>query len=828
MDKRESETYIVPSLVDGLSTTQNFEKSLFYGAPVRPVSAQAKNDQNRLLDRLQPLSVNWGSPPTTVSQTVSQSHSPVTMTTSNQAATQESEQSEMERQLLALTQQFSIELTPDQIEKVKRRQSGTPSPTTNNTTMFHSPVRTSPDVIAPTAPPPQPPQSLAARNGEFSNAWNSFLLTPTKDTEQQQQQQNLFPSAHGDFSPPTFPPSTFTTTTPPPPATITAPKSLPECKSSSFDQGLLKKTIAKPKSQQQQSTWDSGYFGQIGRSQLGLESISSNINMSSHNPFERAKSLDYGLFDIEKNMSGLPEGFKKKVESLLRADADDEHDHMGQVTERKRHYAQILRISGSADLESTSETPLADHLQQHQPTNQQSKPSYAQIAPKTAASMLYAAKAQAQATVESHESRPSSTQSIGAQSTTAGGGGASGGSASHRNSIDATVVQGHELLHPEETQLLPEQLNSNYQFARVCNECHQQNRVGFDGFNYKPPTPNHQCGKTILCARPKGRETWSRVRSIPRHIDYRGPFLLCRHITQGEACPYAEACTFCYNREEEEIWTWERRGLFNRQRLFVEVIKDPLAHYMKQYGHHFWRSCKSCVDEGIYEKCACHDSQLYHIEPGAKPILVRECPDEKTMELCRYSSTNRCNRGIECFFAHSMIELDAWKMYTINEIESDDIIDKSREVAKEVEKEAEKEWVSNGGAGIEQAAVAQSFALKHRWICAICSKNGQQVARRGKTQYCAAGRNAHAWRDPILLCFVERWNIVRDLQAVFAKTTVGLPQTFVVCKNIRDKNKCDYGDVCQFSHSEEECKVWNYMKENNVKSLKQLYTKLMK
>ena len=67
--------------------------------------------------------------------------------------------------------------------------------------------------------------------------------------------------------------------------------------------------------------------------------------------------------------------------------------------------------------------------------------------------MLYAAKAQAQATVESHESRPSSTQSIGAQSTTAGGGGASGGSASHRNSIDATVVQGHELLHPEETQV---------------------------------------------------------------------------------------------------------------------------------------------------------------------------------------------------------------------------------------------------------------------------------------------------------------------------------------------------------------------------------------
>ena len=41
---------------------------------------------------------------------------------------------------------------------------------------------------------------------------------------------------------------------------------------------------------------------------------------------------------------------------------------------------------------------------------------------------------------------------------------------------------------------------------------------------------------------------------------------LADHIIQGEACPYGEACTFCYNKEEEEIWTWERRGLFNRNR----------------------------------------------------------------------------------------------------------------------------------------------------------------------------------------------------------------------------------------------------------------------
>ena len=44
--------------------------------------------------------------------------------------------------------------------------------------------------------------------------------------------------------------------------------------------------------------------------------------------------------------------------------------------------------------------------------------------------------------------------------------------------------------------------------------------------------------------------------------------------------------------------------------------------------------------------------QLYHIEPGLRPVLIRDTPEEKTMELCRYSSTNRCNRGLECYFAH--------------------------------------------------------------------------------------------------------------------------------------------------------------------------------
>ena len=74
---------------------------------------------------------------------------------------------------------------------------------------------------------------------------------------------------------------------------------------------------------------------------------------------------------------------------------------------------------------------------------------------------------------------------------------------------------------------------------------------------------------------------------------------------QGEACPYGEACTFCYNKEEEEIWTWERRGLFNRNRLFVEIIKDPINHYLKQYNYYFYKLCKTCIDEQKYDQINC-------------------------------------------------------------------------------------------------------------------------------------------------------------------------------------------------------------------------------
>ena len=57
--------------------------------------------------------------------------------------------------------------------------------------------------------------------------------------------------------------------------------------------------------------------------------LTPQVDDVSLGPFERAKSLDYGLNCKSAepdhfNLKGLPEDFKKKVELLLRADHEDE------------------------------------------------------------------------------------------------------------------------------------------------------------------------------------------------------------------------------------------------------------------------------------------------------------------------------------------------------------------------------------------------------------------------------------------------------------------------------------------------------------------------
>jgi hypothetical protein len=367
-----------------------------------------------------------------------------------------------------------------------------------------------------------------------------------------------------------------------------------------------------------------------GRSVLGLDLLEPGNSFGLD--FSRTNGTDHPVTSPEHFLlkqdslgisSSLDPEFKKKVEDLLRNDHDDELDLFPEIAQ-----AKIEESGKSRFIELYGMNNGLDHLDS---ISRMGTTSNVEIAPKTAAAILAATPSVRTEPTEA----PNRTDPNPAQ-----------------ESVDLTSGKliGHELIKPEQTGILPEQLQQSYKFARVCASCFIQRRVGFDGFNFTPP-PGHQCSKNILVVRSTDSDTWCRVRNMPRHIDYRGPFLLCRHISQGEACPYADACTFCYNEEEQDIWAWERRGLFNRTRLFTETVVDPIAHFLRQYPGQFFMAGLAHIDDP--NACNCNEKNLYYLgAPGLRPVIIRDTPDEKTMELCRYSSTNRCNRGNQCYFAH--------------------------------------------------------------------------------------------------------------------------------------------------------------------------------
>ncbi|CAG5098777.1 Oidioi.mRNA.OKI2018_I69.XSR.g15966.t2.cds [Oikopleura dioica] len=553
------------------------------------------------------------------------------------------------------------------------------------------------------------------------------------------------------------------------------------------------------------SSWDSGTSSSIGspNSNRPVKPIGPMSNRPAGSGFPSPGSIgqdrpkqkhdqwglnmaDEGSTEDLSNVNFIGDNLRRRVESLLASDDPDELDFTEDIKDAKKRLSEQkwnIENYGAARESPPSTTPPYHHPPP----------------PKTLKDVI-ASNNTASSEKPSPAIKADSREKIAA--TVA--------ELSRRDSSDH--LQGHELIQAEQTGILNEKLAQGFKFARICSVCFLQRRVGFDGFDHLPP-PGHQCAKNVLVVRSNDSKIWKRVRNMPHHIDYRGPFLLCRHISQNEACPYNDACTFCYNEEEKEIWSYERRGLFNRTRLFTDPVVDPIAHFLRQYSGFFFTCNGSHLDDP--SACNCTEETLYYqSNMGQRPNIIRDTPDGKTMELCRYSSTNRCNRGDHCYFAHSMVELDAWRIFVSHGVLPDEILATANSLQS-----------PNSGS---PAPFSSTFNFKHKWICSSCHKNGQTVERKGKTNYCSLPRNSHSWRDPLLYVYIEKWSLVRDLLTVFNKNNANLPSTFVVCKNIRDKSRCDYGEVCQFSHSDEECKVWNYMKENNIKGLKDLYKKVSK
>ena len=140
-------------------------------------------------------------------------------------------------------------------------------------------------------------------------------------------------------------------------------------------------------------------------------------------------------------------------------------------------------------------------------------------------------------------------------------------------------------------------------------------KVGFDGFHHKPPS-GHQCAKNILVVQSKDSDIWCRVRNMPRHIDYRGPFLLCRHISQVKilnSC--AGACSPWRPQAVKSIYI-----KFISEFLVIILDLAQVRQFLKTWLNPHAPVAQKIADEAVFRRFQGEEVEFFKIGPHWPPI----------------------------------------------------------------------------------------------------------------------------------------------------------------------------------------------------------------
>uniref|UniRef100_A0A670Z9R4 Zinc finger CCCH-type containing 7A n=1 Tax=Pseudonaja textilis TaxID=8673 RepID=A0A670Z9R4_PSETE len=354
----------------------------------------------------------------------------------------------------------------------------------------------------------------------------------------------------------------------------------------------------------------------------------------------------------------------------------------------------------------------------------------------------------------------------------------------------------------------------------------------------------HICKKDILIGRIKNSEDkfWKKIRPRPTKTQYVGPYYICKDVAAGEECRYSGHCTFAYCQEEIDVWTLERKGAFSREALFEGSGEISLTVSRLLQEHHglFMFLCEKCFEHKprIISKrnkdnsssCshpAMHDFEenkcLVHIlrETTVKYSKIRPFHPQGQLDLCRHEARYGCSRDDECFYAHSLVELQVWMMQSKTGITQEAIVQESKKYWQNLDS------TTHGAQILSNQVKHGSLNLKMKFVCAQCWRNGQVSEPDKNRKYCSA-KARHPWtrdRRVMLVMSNERrkWNTIRPLPA-----KKQAPLQFDLCNHIASGKKCLYVGNCSFAHSQEEREMWTYMKENGIQDMEQLYEMWLK
>ncbi|CAJ1075845.1 zinc finger CCCH domain-containing protein 7B-like [Xyrichtys novacula] len=397
-------------------------------------------------------------------------------------------------------------------------------------------------------------------------------------------------------------------------------------------------------------------------------------------------------------------------------------------------------------------------------------------------------------------------------------------------------------------------LSSTHEFLQACSSCFPRKGRGIYTFVHKPDMV-HTCKGDILLCRRKGDcpEEWTRVRPRPP-ISFNAQFVLCKELLKsGDAgiCKYGEDCTFAFNQLEIDVWTAERKGVLSRKLLFELPTCDPvnsIIHLLQENKGIFLFLCQECFDNkpriiskrSSKNSTLCSNIDVHHCFDANKCLSfvvrthnvnyrkVRPLSLLCRLDLCRQAIWNACKRE-DCHFAHSVIELQTWKVQRDTGISPEEIVKVSTKYNEKQEQNLSKlkgKRVSSGndenkprGGG---AGALKGPGLKMKFVCVQCLQGSNHISEPAKDlKYCSS-KAKHPWikERAVMLAKSEarnKWVQVRPLPH-----DKNFPQFYEICIQILKAGKCNYPGKCTFAHSQEEKEMWMYMKDIN-RPMEQMY-----
>uniref|UniRef100_A0AAY5L6Y9 C3H1-type domain-containing protein n=1 Tax=Esox lucius TaxID=8010 RepID=A0AAY5L6Y9_ESOLU len=406
-------------------------------------------------------------------------------------------------------------------------------------------------------------------------------------------------------------------------------------------------------------------------------------------------------------------------------------------------------------------------------------------------------------------------------------------------------------------QLTYNPLAATHDFKQACATCYSWIGPGVLDYKHQEHLA-HRCQQNILLCRIKAlpHPVWNRVRPRPAKQNFTGAFMLCKEVLESQVCKYGEDCTFAYCQEEVDVWTLERKEVLNRELLFERQGPNDkttlsITRLLQLQNGMFMYLCGVCYDSrpriiskrskevpSICSNLAGRhhfDDQkcLVHVVRSSSMSYTRIRPLNPLcqLEMCRRAVRYRCQRDHSCSFAHSVIELECWKLQQDNGITHEEIVQESKQHWNKQEQNAHKQKTqtssSSSGGGSEtrrggKGGGGNKLNLNMKYVCGLCWRDGLISEADKALKYCTA-KARHSWtkdRRVLLVKSLEKkkWVMVRTLPA--AKT---YPHQYDICSHVVKLKKCHYIGNCTFAHSEEEKEVWTYMKNNGLKDMQQMY-----